>query len=97
MENDLYHIIRLIEELPFSDEDRRYFISEIRNKGLDNKLADEIVARVESLRDAEKYSTLKGAEWIALVLKGAELIALVRGRLRSQKITKFWKRITGSK
>ncbi len=84
MEND---IIRLIEELPLSDEDRRYFISEIRSKGLDNKLADEIVARVESLRGAEKYSTLKGAE----------LIALVRGRLRRRKITQFWKRITGSK
>jgi len=83
MEDDV--IISLIEELPFSDEDRRFFISEIRNKGLDNKLADEIVARVESLRGTEQYS----------ILKGAKLIALVRGQLRRQKITKFWKRITG--
>ena len=83
MEDDI--IIRFIEELPFSNEDRRYFISEIRNKGLDDKLADEIVARVESMRDTEGYS----------VLKGAELIALVRGRLRREKITKFWRRIIG--
>ena len=87
MEDD---IIRVIEELPFSDEDKQYFTVEIR-KGFDEKLAEEIVARVHSLSDTDE----SGKKSLRLILKQAQLIGLIRGRLRKQKITKFWRRLTG--